>query len=451
MNKHIDISNIMLKTERVFLRPFRITDAEDLYEYAKIDGIGQMAGWSPHKDIEESKEVLDMFIKSKRQLAIVINGKVVGSLGFEYYNEKYFPEYKNLSGTEIGYVLSRDYWGNGYMPEIVRAAINYLFDIEKLDFIICGHFTSNNQSKRVIEKTGFIFAKEIEYLTSYGKVEKMNSYVMFNPKKDNKIKMMVFDIDVNLIPFGSSKITPSALEAIEKVKNEKKVKVMIATGRSKCFIQDDILDSLHSDYLVTINGQSILDKDFKSVVRHTLSLEDMKRLTEDCIKKGIGLAYKYDDELASYNLHDEYCEIYLEHEERKYLVKNYTATKDYHLQHGLPISAFLIGNESVIEEISKNYTEIKFVKAYPLAYEAYNIKYNKSTAIEEVLKISGFTWNNCMSFGDADNDIDMIQKARIGIAMANGSDNLKAEADYIADDIDNDGVAKAIEYFNHEF
>ena len=99
MNKHIDISNIMLKTERVFLRPFRITDAEDLYEYAKIDGIGQMAGWSPHKDIEESKEVLDMFIKSKRQLAIVINGKVVGSLGFEYYNEN--TEYKNLSGTEI--------------------------------------------------------------------------------------------------------------------------------------------------------------------------------------------------------------------------------------------------------------------------------------------------------------------------------------------------------------
>ena len=63
---------------------------------------------------------------------------------------------------------------------------------------------------------------------------------------------------------------------------------MIATGRSKCFIQDDILDSLHSDYLVTINGQSILDKDFKSVVRHTLSLEDMKRLTEDCIKKASG-------------------------------------------------------------------------------------------------------------------------------------------------------------------
>ena len=116
-----------------------------------------------------------------------------------------------------------------------------------------------------------------------------------------------------------------------------------------------------------------------------------------------------------------------------------------------PISAFLIGDEKVIEKVSKSYEAVKFVKAYPTAYEVYNSKYNKSTAIEEVIKILGLTWNNCMAFGDADNDIDMIQKARIGIALANGSDNIKAEADYVTDDINNDGVAKAIEYFKNEF
>lgn len=94
---------------------------------------------------------------------------------------------------------------------------------------------------------------------------------------------------------------------------------------------------------------------------------------------------------------------------------------------------------------------MKFVKAYPLAYEVYDINYNKSTAIEGVIDILGITWNNCMAFGDADNDIDMIQKARIGIAMANGSENLKAEADFVTDDINRDGVAKAIERFKNEF
>ena len=177
MNKKIDISNIILKTERILLRPFKMTDVEDFYEYAKVDGVGQMAGWSPHKNIEESKQILEMFINSKRQLAIEIAGKVVGSLGFEYYKEKNFPEYKNLLGTEIGYVLSKDYWGHGYMPEAVKAAINYLFAIEKVDFIMCGHFKANNQSKRVIEKCGFIESREIEYDTTYGKVGNNESHM----------------------------------------------------------------------------------------------------------------------------------------------------------------------------------------------------------------------------------------------------------------------------------
>lgn len=451
MNKTIDISNIMIKTERLLLRPFKEEDLEDFYEYAKVDGVGQMAGWSPHQDIQESKKILTMFINSKRQFAIEVNNKVVGSLGLEYYNESQFPEYNKLNGIELGYVLSKDYWGHGYMPEAAKAIINYLFDIEKLDFIICGHFDWNNQSKRVVEKCGFKPVKEIEYITATNKKEISKQYVLLNPNKDNRIKMMIFDIDGTLIPYGSVKITPSALEAIDKVKEKYGVKVMIATGRSKCFIQDDIFKSLHSDYLVTINGQSTLDKDFNSFIKHTISLEDMERLTNDCVDNNIALAYKYDDELASYNLHDDYCATYLKHEERKNLVKDYTKTKDYHLTHGLPISAFLIGDEGVIEEISKNYHEVKFVKAYPTAYEVYNKNYNKSTAIEEVLKILNLTWNNCMTFGDADNDIDMIVEARIGIAMENGSDNIKKVADYITDDINKDGVAKAIEHFKNEF
>ncbi|MGI6608407.1 MAG: Cof-type HAD-IIB family hydrolase [Erysipelotrichaceae bacterium] len=450
MNKKIDISNIMIKTDRLFLRPFRMTDIDDVYEYAKVDGVGQMAGWMPHRNIEETKEVLKMFIGSKSEFAIVLDDKVIGSFGLKPINKTEFPEYKNLSGVEFGYVLSKDYWGNGYMPEAVKAVINYLFEIEKLDLVMCGHFIWNNRSKRVIEKNGFKEIREKVFKTSYQTEEISKKYVLFNPKKDNKIKMIIFDIDGTLIPFGSAKITPSALAAIEKGK-EKGIKVMIATGRSKCFIQDDVFNSLHSDYLVTINGQSILNKDLNSIIKHTISLEDMNRLTDDCVKYGVALAYKYDDELASYNLHDEYCAVYLKHEERKYLVKDYTATKNYHLKHGLPMAAFLIGDEKVIEKISKKYSNVKFVKAYPQAYEVYNAEYNKSTGIEEVLKISELTWNNCMAFGDADNDIDMVQKARIGIAMENGSENLKAEADYITDDINSDGVAKALERFKNEF
>ena len=44
MNAEIDISKTILKTERLTLRPWRQEDSDDFYEYASVDGVGQMAG-----------------------------------------------------------------------------------------------------------------------------------------------------------------------------------------------------------------------------------------------------------------------------------------------------------------------------------------------------------------------------------------------------------------------
>ena len=49
MNPEIDISNVILKTERLLIRPWRQSDLDDFYSYASVDGVGQMAGWKPHK------------------------------------------------------------------------------------------------------------------------------------------------------------------------------------------------------------------------------------------------------------------------------------------------------------------------------------------------------------------------------------------------------------------
>ena len=171
MNADIDISNVTLKTERLVLRPWSSDDLADFNEYASVDGVGQMAGWLPHKDIEESREILNMFIAGKNEFAIEYNGKAIGSLGIEKYNEKVLPEYDEKFGREIGYVLSKDYWGMGLMPEAVNRVIKYLFEDVKLDFIICRHYTDNDQSKRVQEKCGFKQLKLIKSETRYGIVK----------------------------------------------------------------------------------------------------------------------------------------------------------------------------------------------------------------------------------------------------------------------------------------
>ena len=179
MNKQIDITDVVLTTERLTLRPFRESDLNDFYEYASVDGVGQMAGWNPHRNPEESRTILSHFIEGNHVFALEHKGKVIGSLGIEKYREENYPELDDLQGREIGYVLSKAYWGQGLMPEAVKAVIAWLFSREKLDFILIGHFDHNMQSKRVIEKCGFKYIKSATFETRFGTVENTLEYILY--------------------------------------------------------------------------------------------------------------------------------------------------------------------------------------------------------------------------------------------------------------------------------
>ncbi|HRT68824.1 MAG TPA: GNAT family N-acetyltransferase [Bacilli bacterium] len=187
MNIDIDISKVTLETERLILRPWLLSDLDDFYEYARVDGVGQMVGWSPHKNIEESAQTLKMFIKEKKVFAIVLKetGKVIGSLGIEEVREKSMLA-SPLKGRELGYVLNKDFWGRGLMPEAVKKVIDYCFTDLDCDFLLCGYFQWNHQSQRVCEKAGFQFYKQIKFATRFATLEKTNLNIIYHPKKKNK-------------------------------------------------------------------------------------------------------------------------------------------------------------------------------------------------------------------------------------------------------------------------
>ena len=181
MNKPIDISNVVLKTDRLILRAWKENDLNDFYAYASVDGVGQMAGWTPHKSIEESRAILSHFIDGKHVFALECDGHVIGSLGIEKYSEENYPELAALQGREIGYVLAKDHWGRGLMTEAAKTVIEYLFTVEKLDFILVGHFDHNKRSARVIEKCGFKYVKTVPYETRYDTIETSLEYILYHP------------------------------------------------------------------------------------------------------------------------------------------------------------------------------------------------------------------------------------------------------------------------------
>lgn len=95
----INTDKITLRGERIKLRAFRKTDLDDFYDYAKTPGLGEAAGWFHHKSKEESKEILDTFIKDKNILAIEKDGRVIGSIGIHKYDEEFLKIYLKEGST----------------------------------------------------------------------------------------------------------------------------------------------------------------------------------------------------------------------------------------------------------------------------------------------------------------------------------------------------------------
>ena len=190
----VDVTNIRIETERMILRSWRETDLEDFYEYASVDGVGQRCGWLPHESMEESRRILDMFIAERKTFALELkeNRKVIGSVGLEARDVELDID-RNRKGREIGYVLNKDYWGRGFMPEAVKAVIDYCFKELDFDWLTCGHFIWNDQSRRVVEKCGFRYVKDVIHHTRFGTEEPTKLYLLENTGK--VIRQMSAPID----------------------------------------------------------------------------------------------------------------------------------------------------------------------------------------------------------------------------------------------------------------
>ena len=71
----------------------------------------------------------------------------------------------------------------------------------------------------------------------------------------------------------------------------------------------------------------------------------------------------------------------------------------------------------------------------------------KVAGIRYVLEQEGIRPEECIAFGDAENDIDMLSYVGIGVAMGNAQEPVKEIADYVTSDVDDDGIKKALRYW----
>ena len=147
----------VLITERLVLRPWTDSDAESLFEYAKDPDVGPIAGWPPHKNVEESREVIRNVFTGSECYAICEKGNTTPIGAIELKLKGHTDMTERDDECELGYWLGKPFWGRGYMPEAAKEIIRHAFEDLGMTTIWCGYYDGNNKSKRVQEKLGFAY------------------------------------------------------------------------------------------------------------------------------------------------------------------------------------------------------------------------------------------------------------------------------------------------------
>ena len=143
---------VEIKTERLLLRKFRNSDADEAFRnWMSDERVAKYTSWYAHKDINDTRAYVSYIISldadNSYNWIIELDGRAVGTINVCYSDE-------NSEICGIAYALSHDLWGKGIITEAFRAAASFLFEYVGFRKIIAGCDSENAGSRRVMEKVG---------------------------------------------------------------------------------------------------------------------------------------------------------------------------------------------------------------------------------------------------------------------------------------------------------
>ncbi len=190
-----DVNNFpFIETNRLLLREIVKDDANDILKYLSDEEVMKYYGLAPFKTINEVLNEISWYQSILNEQTgirwgITLKGKdeVIGSCGFLNRVSEHYR-------TEIGYELSRDYWGHGIASEALEAVIRYGFKYLKLQRVEALVEPPNIPSQKLIEKNGFIREGLLrKYEFTCGKFDDLYMYSLlkqdFEKLQESKLNM----------------------------------------------------------------------------------------------------------------------------------------------------------------------------------------------------------------------------------------------------------------------
>ncbi len=244
-------------------------------------------------------------------------------------------------------------------------------------------------------------------------------------------KVVFFDIDGTLLHEGSY-IPPSTIAAIQTLQ-QNGVETFIATGRGPAMMSD-IPERLGIDSLVCYNGQIVVHKG-EVVYQNTLPKDALNRLTTQASTHDHTLVYLGQHRGGATKEHDTVVEQSLSELE----IPVPTFEPNFHIAEDVYQTLLYCTPEDEHHYVDA-YGEFDFIRWHPHAMDVINRGASKADGIRHFIETNGYRLENTYAFGDALNDLAMLQYVGTGIAMGNARSETKAVADFITKPILEDGI-----------
>lgn len=254
------------------------------------------------------------------------------------------------------------------------------------------------------------------------------------------IKAVFFDVDGTLLSHKTRQVPDDTKQVLQKLR-EKGIKIFVSTGRHPVELSRLPVNDMSFNGYITLNGQLCLDGEKRVIYGNPFTKTAAKRLVSLFESKKYPMSLVEEKRIYINFVNDAVCKAQESVSSpvpmidgydggQIYQVTSYVTEKEaFQLEADLPdgckMARWSDGGVDVIPADSGKTRGMEYFCAY------YDIKPEET-----------------MAFGDAENDMDMLRSAQIGVAMGNAHNCVKTIADFVTTDVDRAGIRYAIEHFH---
>ncbi len=255
----------------------------------------------------------------------------------------------------------------------------------------------------------------------------------------NKINAVFFDIDFTTYNHKEHKVPDSTMQALKELR-ENNIKIGLCTSRIR-------YESIHlpKDFLALVDGivygaGAECEIDGTIIQTNYVDQDDAKTVIDYCYNNNLVLRWAPDavEGYFDYHTDEKRTEVFNHLYQIIPTIKKHTNEKIVHL--------LMYPSDEQKQEIIallKNSNPIIMNSILEVAANGIS----KASGIKTMADYWNIDLNNTMAFGDGGNDIDMLKAAHFGVAMGNAKPELKAVADYVCENIEDDGVYKTLKKY----